>query len=133
MVGFLLILALGKNGWLGQLLDAIGIRVVFTWYATVIAATVVSFPLMYKSASSAFAGIDRHLIDCGRTLGASEKTIFWRIILPLARPGPIAGTLLSFAHALGEFGATIMLAGNIFLAEPKLFQSQFIKRRKAEN
>ena len=113
VVGFLLLLALGKNGWLGQLLYGIGIKVVFTWYATVIAAIVVSFPLMYRSALNAFEGVDRHLIDCGRTLGVSETRIFWHIILPLARPGLVTGILLTFARALGEFGATIMLAGNI--------------------
>ena len=121
VVGFLLLLALGKNGFLGQFLDSIGIRVVFSWYATVVAATVVAFPLMYKSALAAFQQGDkpdgmasqRNSIDCARTLGASETTIFWRIILPLAKPGLIAGILLSFARALGEFGATLILAGSI--------------------
>ena len=113
VVGFLLLLSFGKNGWLGQLLNMVGIRIVFTWYATVIAATVVAFPLMYKSAYSAFEQIDRNLIDCARTLGAKESTIFWRIIFPLAKPGLVAGTLLAFARALGEFGATLMLAGSI--------------------
>ena len=100
VVGFLLLLTLGNNGWLGQGLRAIGIRVVFTWYATVIAAVVVAFPLMYKSAYSAFEGVDRNLVDCGRTLGAAESTIFWEIILPLAKPGLITGVLLTFARAL---------------------------------
>ena len=114
VVGFLLLLLLGRNGIIGQFLDLLGIRVVFTWYATVIAAVVVSFPLMYKSALAAFQQSDRHnLIACARTLGASEKTIFLRIILPLAQPGLIAGILLTFARALGEFGATLMLAGSI--------------------
>ena len=113
VVGFLLLLTLGKNGWLGQFLDTVGVRVVFTWYATVIAATVVAFPLMYKSALSAFKQVDDNLIACARTLGASETTIFWQIILPLAKPGLITGTLLAFARALGEFGATLMLAGSI--------------------
>ena len=113
VVGFLLLLTLGKNGFLGQLLDAVGIRLVFTWYATVIAATVVAFPLMYKSALTAFEQIDNNLIDCAKTLGASEQTIFWRVVLPLARSGLLAGTLLAFARALGEFGATLMLAGSI--------------------
>ncbi|MEL6927483.1 MAG: molybdate ABC transporter permease subunit [Cyanobacteria bacterium J06600_6] len=113
VVGFLLLLSLGNNGWLGQWLKAVGIRVVFTWYATVIAAIVVALPLMYKSAHSAFAAVDSDLIDCARTLGAAENTIFWRIILPLAKQGLIAGALLSFARALGEFGATLMLAGSI--------------------
>ena len=114
VVGFLLLLMLGRNGAIGQFLDLLGIRVIFTWYATVIAAVVVAFPLMYKSALAAFQQSDRHnLIACARTLGASETTIFWRIILPLAKPGLIAGILLTFARALGEFGATLMLAGSI--------------------
>jgi molybdate transport system permease protein len=113
VVGFLLLLSLGRNGWIGQLLDLGGIRVVFTWYATVIAGTVVAFPLMYKFALGGFEQVDDNLIDCARTLGASEKTIFWQIILPLAKPSLITGTLLAFARALGEFGATLMLAGSI--------------------
>ena len=121
VVGFLLLLALGKNGFLGRLLDLAGIRVIFSWYATVIAATVVAFPLMYKSALAAFQQCDkpdgiasqRNLIACAKTLGASEARIFWRIILPLAKPGLVAGTLLTFARALGEFGATLILAGSI--------------------
>ena len=114
VVGFLLLLALGKNGLIGRLLDLMGIRVIFTWYATVIAAVVVSFPLMYKTALGAFQQANQgNLIACARTLGASEMTIFWRIILPLAKPGLIAGILLTFARALGEFGATLILAGSI--------------------
>jgi len=114
VVGFLLLLALGKNGLIGNFLELLGIRVIFTWYATVIAATVVAFPLMYKTALVAFQqSQSNNLIACARTLGASETTIFWRIILPLAKPGLIAGTLLSFARALGEFGATLILAGSI--------------------
>lgn len=113
VVGFLLLLLLGKNGFIGQILDAFGVRIIFSWYATVIASTVVAFPLMYKTAFGAFTQIDTNLIACARTLGASEWTIFWRIILPLAKPGLIAGTLLTFARALGEFGATLMLAGAI--------------------
>ncbi len=114
VVGFLLLLALGKNGFIGKLLDLVEIRVIFTWYATVIAAVVVSFPLMYKTALGAFQQTyNGNLIACARTLGASETTIFWRIILPLAKPGLIAGILLTFARALGEFGATLILAGSI--------------------
>ena len=114
VVGFLLLLALGKNGLVGKILDSIGIQVIFTWYATVIAAVVVSFPLMYKTALSAFQQTyNGNLIDCAKTLGASKTTIFWRIVLPLAKPGLIAGTLLTFARALGEFGATLILAGSI--------------------
>ena len=114
VVGFLLLLVLGKNGFIGNILDLLGIQVIFTWYATVIAAVVVSFPLMYKTALSAFQQTcNSNLIDCAKTLGASEITIFWHIILPLAKPGLITGTLLAFARALGEFGATLILAGSI--------------------
>ena len=113
VVGFGLLLILGRNSFIGELLELVNIRIVFSWYATVIAAVVVSFPLMYKTALGAFIQIDRNLIACGRTLGASEWTIFFRLLLPLAKPGLIAGTLLSFARALGEFGATLMLAGSI--------------------
>ena len=114
VVGFLLLLALGKNGFIGRILDLIGVRVIFTWYATVIAAVVVSFPLMYKTSRSAFEQTyNSNLIDCAKTLGADNTTIFWRIVLPLAKPGLIAGTLLAFARALGEFGATLILAGSI--------------------
>ena len=113
VVGFFLLLILGRNSFIGQLLELVNFRIVFSWYATVIAAVVVSFPLMYKTALGAFTQIDRNLIACGRTLGASEWTIFFRLLLPLAKPGLIAGILLSFARALGEFGATLMLAGSI--------------------
>ncbi len=113
VVGFLLLLLFGRNGFFGQILDYFGVTVIFSWYATVIASTVVSLPLMYKTALGAFKQIDSNLLACARTLGASEWTIFWRIILTLAKPGLIAGTLLAFARALGEFGATLMLAGSI--------------------
>ena len=113
VVGFLLLLLFGKNGALGQLLLSLNISIVFTWYAAVITATVVAFPLMYKTALGAFEQIDANLLRVARTLGASEVTIFWRITLPLAMPGILAGTTLAFARALGEFGATLMLAGNI--------------------
>lgn len=113
VVGFLLLLLFGKNGPIGQLLLQLGITVIFSWSATVIAATVVAFPLMYKTAQGAFAQIDVNLLRAARTLGASELTVFWRVVLPLAWPGIVAGTILTFARALGEFGATLMLAGNI--------------------
>jgi molybdate transport system permease protein len=113
VVGFLLLLLFGKNGFLGQVLHLFNFSIIFTWYATVIAATVVAFPLMYKTALGAFKQIDDNLLACARTLGASEWRVFWQIMLPLAKPGLIAGTLLSFARALGEFGATLMLAGSI--------------------
>lgn len=113
VVGFLLLLLLGKNGPIGQLLLQVGVTVIFSWKAAVITGTVVAFPLMYKTAQGAFAQIDANLIRAARTLGASEWKIFCRIMLPLALPGITAGTILAFARALGEFGATLMLAGNI--------------------
>ena len=113
VVGFLLLLLFGKNGFIGQILDYFGFTVIFSWYATVIASTVVAFPLMYKTALGAFKQINDNLLACARTLGASEDRIFWQIMIPLAKPGLIAGTLLAFARALGEFGATLMLAGSI--------------------
>ncbi len=113
VVGFLLLLFFGKNGPVGKLLEPFDTTIVFTWYGAAIAATIVSFPLMYKTALAAFSQIDVNLLRVARTLGAKELTIFWRISLPLAFPGIIAATTLAFARALGEFGATLMLAGNI--------------------
>jgi molybdate transport system permease protein len=113
VVGFLLLIFFGKNGPIGKLLEPFDLTIVFTWYGAAIAATVVSFPLMYKTALGAFSQIDANLLRVARTLGAKELTIFWRISLPLAFPGIIAATTLAFARALGEFGATLMLAGNI--------------------
>lgn len=113
VVGFLLLLLFGRNGPLGKLLLQFGATVVFTWPATVIAATVVAFPLMYITARAALEQVDPHLLQAARTLGASEARIFREVALPLAWPGVLAGTILSFARALGEFGATLMLAGNI--------------------
>jgi molybdate transport system permease protein len=113
VVGFLLLLLFGKNGPLGQLLEHFNISIVFTWYAAAIAAAIVSFPLMYKTALGAFEQVDTNLEQAARTLGASENSVFWRIVFPLALPGILAGTVLSFARSLGEFGATLMLAGNI--------------------
>ncbi len=113
VVGFLLLLLFGRNGAIGQVLRQFGVTILFTWQAAVITATVVSFPLMYKTALGAFEQIDPNLLNAARTLGASEWQVFWRIMLPLAWPGILAGTILTFARALGEFGATLMLAGNI--------------------
>jgi molybdate transport system permease protein len=113
VVGFILLILLGKNGMVGQILDRWNLGLVFTWYAAVIAAIVVSFPLMYRAALGAFEQIDTLLLDVARLEGASELAVFWYIALPLAIPGLLAGTVLSFARALGEFGATLMLAGNI--------------------
>jgi molybdate transport system permease protein len=113
VVGFLLLLLFGKNGPLGRLLLRFGATVVFSWPATVIAATVVAFPLMYLTARAALEQLDPHLLQAARTLGASEWRTLRRVALPLAWPGILAGTILAFARALGEFGATLMLAGNI--------------------
>lgn len=113
VVGFLLLVLLGRNGPIGQLLLPLNLTVIFTWYAAAIAATVVAFPLMYRTALGAFEQIDSNLLQVARTLGGSEWRIFWRVTLPLSVPGLLAGTTLAFARALGEFGATLMLAGNI--------------------
>jgi molybdate transport system permease protein len=112
VVGLALLLSLGRHG-LGQWLSPLGMNIVFSWPATVISATVVVFPLMYMTAKAAFEQVDSEIEDAARTLGAGEWKVFRTISLPLARPGIVAGTILCFARALGEFGATLMLAGNI--------------------
>src|SRR5580700_5073574 len=113
VVGFLLLLLFGRNGPLGQLFLKFDATIVFSWPATVIAATVVAFPLMYLTARAALEQVEPSLLQAARTLGASEWRVFREVTLPLAWPGVLAGTILSFARALGEFGATLMLAGNI--------------------
>ena len=113
VVGFFLLLLFGRNGPLGKLLLSIGANVVFSWPATVIAAAVVSFPLIYLTARAALEQVDPQFLQAARTLGASEWRVFREVALPLAWPGVLAGTILAFARALGEFGATLMLAGNI--------------------
>ncbi len=113
VVGFVLLMLLGKNGILGQILDVWHLSLVFTWYAAVLAASVVAFPLMYRAALAAFEQMDPLLLDAARLEGASETAVFWDVALPLAIPGILAGTVLAFARALGEFGATLLLAGNI--------------------
>lgn len=113
VVGFFLLIIFGKNGLLGGLLLKMGISVLFTWQGAVIAAVVVSFPIMYRTARGALEQVDVNLIYAARTLGMSEAKIFFRIQLPAAWPGVAAATILAFARAMGEFGATIMLAGNI--------------------
>jgi molybdate transport system permease protein len=113
VVGFFLLLLFGRNGPLGRVLMAFGATIVFSWPATVLAATVVAFPLMYLTARAALEQVDPNLMQAARTLGASEWRVFREIALPLAWPGILAGTILSFARALGEFGATLMVAGNI--------------------
>lgn len=113
VVGFILLLVFGRNGPLGRLLLHFGATVVFSWPATVVAAAVVSFPLMYLSIRASLEQVDSNLLQAARTLGASEWRVFRRVALPLAWPGILAGTILAFARALGEFGATLMLAGSI--------------------
>jgi molybdate transport system permease protein len=114
VVGFFLLKLFGVNGPLGKLfLWLFDAKIIFSWQAAVISSTVVAFPLMYRSARGAFEQLDQALIFSARTLGISNRFIFWRIILPNCRYGMIAGVVLSFARGLGEFGATIMLAGNL--------------------
>ncbi len=113
VVGFFLLILLGKNSVIGQFFNEIGLPFIFTMRGAVAAAFVVSFPLMYRSARGAMEQMDRQLLYAARTLGANEGKIFFRVILPNCRSGIFAGTILAFARAMGEFGATIMLAGNI--------------------
>lgn len=113
VVGFLLLQLFGQNGVFGKLLQTLHLNIIFTWYAGVVAAVVVTFPLMYKTAQGAFEQVDRNLLLAAKTLGASEFRVFSQIALPLAASGIFAGAMLAFARGLGEFGATLMLAGNI--------------------
>ena len=113
VVGFGLLLLLGKNGPFGAVLNSLGISIIFTPTAGVIASTVVAFPLMYRTVRGAMEQLDPDLAAAGRTLGMSEWSIFLHITLPGCTPGIAAGTVLAFARALGEFGATVMIAGNI--------------------
>ncbi len=113
VVGFFLLLLLGRRSVIGKFLLQWDINLVFTWKAAVIAAVAVSLPLMYRTARGAFEQLDPNILNAARTLGVSEWRIFWHILLPNARAGILAGVVLSFTRALGEFGATIMFAGNI--------------------
>jgi len=113
VIGFGLLLLFGKNGPLGKLLDLFGTTVVFSWPATIITAVIVSFPLMYISTRGGFEQVDINIENAARTLGASEWRLFWTVTVPLSWPSIMAATVLAFARALGEFGATLMLAGNI--------------------
>ncbi len=113
VVGYGLLICIGKNSPLGQALDSMGITLIFTWYAAVIASAVVAFPLMYQSVKAAFQSVDQTLEDAARTLGAGEARVFFTVTLPLAWAGIVSGIVLTFARALGEFGATLMVAGNI--------------------
>ena len=112
--GFGLLLLLGRQGWLGSRLEAwFGVEMVFTWKAVVAAMAVMAFPLMVRTARVGFEGVDSQLEDAARSLGAGPWRVFWQITLPLARRGVLGGIVLGFARALGEFGATIVVAGNI--------------------
>ncbi len=113
VAGFALLVIIGVRGPIGMFFNQFGIRIIFSWPAAVIAAVVVAFPLMYRTSVGAFEQIDCNLLNAARTLGASEWKVFWKVSVPLAWPGIAAATALSFARALGEFGATLMVAGNI--------------------
>lgn len=114
VAGFFLLYFFGNNRFLGQLIyQMTGIKIAFSWLATVLAAAVISLPLMYRSARGALSQVDKGMLEAARSLGMTEWRIFWRIHLPNALPGIIAGALLAFARGLGEFGATAMIAGNI--------------------
>lgn len=114
VTGYLLLIAFGKRGLIGSfLLENLGIQIVFTWLGAVIAACVVSLPLMYQNVKAAFISTDPIYEQAARTLGSSERKIFRTITIPLAWPGIISGIVLAFARAIGEFGATLMIAGNI--------------------
>lgn len=114
VAGFFLLYFFGNNRFLGQLIYQLtGIKIAFSWLATVLAAAVISLPLMYRSARGALSQVDKGMLEAARSLGMTEWRIFWRIHLPNALPGIIAGGLLAFARGLGEFGATAMIAGNI--------------------
>lgn len=114
VAGFFLLLLFSRRRPFGIFLyETFDIKVVQTWLGCIIAATVIAFPLMYRNARAAFEQIDVNLIYAGRTLGMSEAEIFWKVIIPTAGPGIASGTILTFARAMGEYGATSMLAGNI--------------------
>ncbi|MER1941332.1 MULTISPECIES: molybdate ABC transporter permease subunit [unclassified Castellaniella] len=113
VIGYYLLVLLGRRGWLGGWLQSHGISLVFTWQGAVIAAALVAFPLVLKAARAAFLEVDARLEQAAAVLGLSPAAVFFRVSLPLAARGILAGVLLAFARALGEFGATLMIAGNI--------------------
>ncbi len=113
VLGYYLLVLLGRRGPIGAWLDKFDIQLVFTWQGAVIASAVVAFPLVLKSARTAFETVDPQFERAARTLGISEAAVFFRVTLPLAARGILAGALLAFARALGEFGATLMIAGNL--------------------
>ena len=114
VLGYYLIVLIGRRGWIGEwIYENLGISLMFTWQGAVLASAVVAFPLVYKSARAAFESVDRQLENAARTLGASEARVLFAVTIPLAWRGILAGTMLAFARAMGEFGATLMVAGNI--------------------
>ena len=114
VLGYYLLVVIGKRGWLGHWLqETFGINLIFTWQGAVIAATLVAFPLILKSARTAFESVDPQLEKAARVLGLNEWAVFFRVTMPMAWPGVLAGVLLVFARSLGEFGATLMVAGSI--------------------
>ena len=114
VLGYYLIVIIGRNGWVGRrLYEAFGITLIFTWQGAALAAAVVSLPLVLKSARTAFESVDQNLEKAARTLGLSETAVFFRVSFPLAWRGILAGMMLAFARATGEFGATLMVAGNL--------------------
>ena len=113
VLGYYCILLVGRRGVLGRWLDEVGVNLIFSWQGAVVAATVVVFPLIYKSARAALESVDQRLEDAARTLGAPEWRVFVSVSLPLAWRGIFAGVMLAFARGMGEFGATLMIAGNI--------------------
>lgn len=114
VAGFFLLYIFGVKRPFGNfLLETFGVKIAFSFLATVLAAVVISFPLMYRSARGAFEQVDQNLIYAGRTLGMSERAIFIKVLMPNAMPGIVSGGILAFARGLGEFGATAMIAGNI--------------------
>lgn len=114
VLGYYLLVLIGRRGWLGGWLhDQFGINLIFTWQGAVLAATIVAFPLVFKPARAAFEAVDGQLEQAARVLGVSEFALFLRVTLPLAWRGILAGLLLGFARAMGEFGATLMVAGSI--------------------
>ena len=113
VMGFLILISVGANSAVGKFLDAFGMKLVFTWQGAAVAAAVVSFPVMYRGIRGALEQVNPTVIQAGRTLGLSEFKILRKVILPMAAPGILASVVLSFARCLGEFGATLMVAGNI--------------------
>ena len=114
VLGYYLLVVIGKRGWLGHWLqETFDINLIFTWQGAVIAATIVAFPLVLKSARTAFEAVDPQLEKAARVLGLNEWAVFFRVTMPMAWPGILAGVLLVFARSLGEFGATLMVAGSI--------------------